>query len=253
MEYYTEKISVPFEAYVHVYHTGDPQLDELLGFFKNDDYGISVNIKISHSPQVPNRGIELAEKTIRECEFVIRNDCIIMEMFCAKIKFRTKEEFAILKMLLESSIFSLILNLNNTYSIFDDPDLLCTFRVQAGSREIKLIADCVNIKYRFEYTHSSKIMDINEFNIETLVEFMNVVCVSAEEMQKLKNVQVYLLIDDREIPGYFFGKRHKIIIENTYSIQNETNLKPILEKYIKNNTKLPELLPNGCKSAKEIC
>jgi hypothetical protein len=252
MECTIEKIDSPVETYIHTYHTGDPQLDELLGFFKNSKNKTSPNVKISHSSQVPNKSFKLAKRSIQGCNFIIRNDRIVMEIDHANIVFTTKEEFAILKKLLESSIFSLILNEDNVYNLFDDPDLLCTFNVRIERQKIMLVADYVNIKYKFEYTHRSKIMNFNTLSVETLVKFMNTICISTDVSQKLKNVQIYLLIGDREIPGYFPDRRHKIVIENTYSINYEANIKYVLDDYINNDKKYSNLLPTG-KSAKEIC
>lgn len=244
------------EVYAHIYHTGDPDLDEKLGLHECSDDGYRRNIKLSERSEEHKEVLVICIYRRWNCTICIKSNCIVIETHRnIKLEFTTKEEFAVLKALLNNEVYRMILDKKTVEisHLYDNPDLMCNLKVENVRLGLLLCINYFNTKYGFEYTCKQIITEEWDYKAKSIVKFMGYIdrfLYSKNRVQeKLKNVQIYLIQNDREIPGYYpgGGRIHKMIIENTFIMIDVFGIDDRLNKYIMDNVKLPFLLPVGVK------
>lgn len=259
MECHISKVKVPIgedkfeEMYSYVYHTGDEFLDKKLRMFEDcEGSSISCNMALSYNLRDHTKSYSLhVIGDTNAIEVYTDHVLIKIRQHPRYIKFLTKEEFAVLKTLLrEDNRYMILLNPDLEHFVYYG-DIICSFSVGDG---YILRTNYLNTKYSFSYQQQSK-LPITEITIETILQFAEIIDKIIETpnpvIEKLKQVQIFLLTDEEEIPCFFPRphRKHKLIIENTFKIIENNNLDILLTKYIQNGEKLQQLLPNGIKKA----
>jgi hypothetical protein len=238
-------------VYANFYHTGDPELDELLELRIDNE-----TIRLSIEPENPRRISKIYAIQKWNSTISINTNGIIVWRDNRKLEFSTKNEFAVLKTLLVNEVYQLLLGKHSVdIHLDDDPDLMCSLSVEQKICTLLLIVRYFNTKYGFEYIDRCIITPEWEWNIKSLDVFTAYIdrflYSKNKVQQKLRNVQIYLLHGDREVPGFYPEncKKHKMIIENTFEIIecDSDGMEKKLARYMKLDIKLPNLLPTAMK------